>query len=204
MARELAELKARGGQAPAQPSGGEEAAPKLEDFKEYEDYATAKARWVARQEYRQQVAQAQRFAQEQRAVQTAADIRGRWEAGEAEFRGKVADYDEVMADDSVKFSQSLSIAILDSEVGPQIAYYLKKHPDEAQALRDASPVAAARAIGKLEAKLTAAPPPKPRSQTPAPPQPVRGQAAVDGLRDDEPIDSWIEKRNKQVLERRRR
>lgn len=196
--REYAELKARA--QPAQPSGSE--VPKLEDFSDYEAYADAKARFVAQQEIQKlQRSHAEQTAR-QRATETAAEIRARWETAEAGAKEKFADYDEVMADGSVSFTEAVSLALLDSDSGPEVAYYLKSHPSEAQALRGLSPVAAARAIGKIEAKLTSAPAPKPTTAAPAPPKPLGGTPPAEGLRDDLDTSEWIRRRNKQIIDRR--
>jgi hypothetical protein len=198
--QELSELRARA--QSAQPSGGN-SAPKLEDFKDYEEYAEAKARWVAAEEIQRATqVHAQRTAKD-RAAQIAVEIRSRWDSGEAEAREKFEDYDEVMADPGVKFSEAVSISLLDSEVGPQLAYYLKSNPEEARKLAGLSPVAAARAVGKLELKLSNAPAPKPTTSAPPPPKPVTASAPTDGLSDRLPVEEWIRRRNKEVLDRRR-
>lgn len=199
----LRDMESRGqppqGQQP--PSDG---APNIEQFQSYEEYADARARYVARQEFQAQArARAEAQARES-ATSRAVEIRANWETAEAAFRDKVEDYDEVMADPSVKFSESASLALLDSDKGPELAYYLKKNPEEAHALANASPVAAARIIGKLEAKLSAAPPPQPQAtRTPPPPTPIRAASAGDGLSDNLSVRDWIEKRNQQILNRRR-
>lgn len=199
--REVAELRSRfergdGGAA------REDKEPKLADFKEYEEYADARSRWVARQELRRATAAAREASSREAAMQRAAEIRSRWESSESQAREKFDDYDEVMAG-PVRFPESVAVALLDSEHGPEISYYLKTHPDEAKALRGLTPVAAARVVGKLEAKLSAEPPKKEQSNAPPPPKPARAQAPSDGLRNDLSDSEWIRRRNKQELDRRR-
>lgn len=199
--RELSEL--RGKAAPPQaPSGGDKP-PKLEDYADYEQYADARARYVASQEIRRSQVEFAQRAQQERATQVAVEIRGKWDAGEAEARGKFEDYDEVMAGQEVKFSEATSIALLDSEIGPQLAYHLKTHPEEARNLAGLTPVAAARAIGKLEARLSATPAAKPKTAAPPPPRPLGGAAPAEGLSDKLDVGEWIKRRNKEVMERRR-
>lgn len=200
--QELNEL--RRGQAErnpqAQDSGGK--SPKLEDFKDYEEYAEAKARWVAGEEIAKVSRVHAERNQRERATQTAIEIRTRWDMSEATAKEKFSDYDEVMADSEVKFSESVAVALLDSEIGPELAYYLKAHPDEAKNLAGMSPVAAARAVGKLEAKLASSPTPKPKTSAPPPPKPVTASAPAEGLSDKLDMGEWIKRRNKQVLDRR--
>lgn len=201
----LRELEARGGNVPPPPPASEaEAAPVLENFQTYEEYADARAQWVARREFQSQMRARNEAMARESATNRAIEIRANWETAEATFKGTVDDYDEVMADPSVKFTESVSLALLDSDKGPELAYYLKKHPDEAQALSQASPVAAARMIGRLEAKLTAAPPPPASvTRTPPPPTPVRPASRGDDLTDNLPVGEWIQRRNQQILNRRK-
>ena len=49
---------------------------------------------------------------------------------------KYADFDEVANSPDVKVSMPVAHAIIHSENGPEIQYYLGKHPDEAQRLSD--------------------------------------------------------------------
>lgn len=198
--RRLAELE-RGARPPG--TGGEDKAPRLEDFKEYEEYAEARARWVTRQELRKASAVAREHAQREAALNRVAEIRGRWEAAESGARERFEDYDEVMAASSVKFPEALAVALLESDNGPELSYYLKQNPEEITPLRGLSPIATARALGKLEAKLAAEPPGKPKTAAPKPPTPTRPAAPVDELNDKLSDSEWIRRRNKQELDRRR-
>lgn len=200
--REIGELKAKAAPPPEIPGSK---APKLEDFKDYEEYAEARARWVAGEEIRKVTTENQQRNSRERAQQTAVEIRTRWDTAEAEAKGELEDYDEVMASTEVRFSESVAIALLDSPSGPRLAYYLKSHPDEARKLAGLSPVAAAREIGKLEAGLTKAPAPKPKTSAPPPPKPEnRGrQAEADLYSPNIPIGDYIRRRNKEIAERRR-
>lgn len=199
--KRASELEARGRQAPAP---GADEAPKLENFKDYEEYAEAKGRFIARQEFARASTAAQAQQQREQAVTMASEIRARWDTSESEFRGKVEDYDDVMSDASVAFSDGVNISLLDSDMGPQLAYYLKKHPAEAAALSQLSPVAAARAIGKLEVKLSGSPPAQAQpTRVPPPPTPVKAAAPADEINDQMPIGEYIKRRNKQELDRKR-
>lgn len=198
--RRLAELER--GRLPTEP-GGEDKAPKLEDFKEYEDYAEARARWVTRQELRKASAVAREHAQREAALNRAAEVRGRWETAETKARDVYEDYDEVMAASPVRFPESLAVALLDSDKGPELSYYLKKHPEEITPLRGLTLLATARALGRMELKLASAPPEKPQSSAPKPPTPTRPSAPAEELTDKLSDTEWIRRRNKQELDRRR-
>lgn len=76
--------------------------------------------------------------------------------------------------------------IRDSEAGAELWHYLLSHQDEAINIARLSPIQTAKAIGKIEAKLTApAPAPAPRAETPAKktlPAPIAPVKTVQGVR----------------------
>lgn len=71
------------------------------------------------------------------------------------------DYAEVTGRDDIEISMAMSHAILNSEKGPDLAYFLGKNPDEAARIAALAPTKAVYELGRLEAKLSAAPAPRP-------------------------------------------
>ena len=67
------------------------------------------------------------------------------------------DYDEVVGLSEVVIAPHITDTILESDRGPEVAYYLAQHPDKAEAINAMSPIAAARAIGRIEASLPGCP-----------------------------------------------
>jgi hypothetical protein len=85
------------------------------------------------------------------------------------LKDRIPDIEEkVLADSTGLFDRRMADLIVDSEMGPEVAYYLTGHREEAQRIKSMSQTAAAREIGKIEAKLSL---PKPRTETNAPPPP---------------------------------
>lgn len=81
--------------------------------------------------------------------------------------------------------------IVESEKGPLLAHYLAKNPTKAAELNRLPPLAAAKEVGRLEARLSL---PKPNSATkaPAPVAPVKGGAAPsDPSRE---LDGWLKQK----------
>jgi hypothetical protein len=129
----------------------------------------AVAQWTVQQHEQTKAAQA-----EQTAITTA------WDTQEAQAKTKFADYDEALAADTTRYHPAVLQAIQTSEQGAEVAYHLATHPEEAARISALAPVAALRALGKLEARLEAAatpptapspdptptPTPKPRPLTP--------------------------------------
>lgn len=92
-------------------------------------------------------------------------------------------------------------SIIESDMPERVIHHLGSNLDEAARILELSPVAQARAIAKLEVKLST-PAPKPVSKAPAPIEPVGGRQVTDtGLSDDLPIDEWLKRRNAQLKRR---
>jgi hypothetical protein len=182
------------------------ALPKLEDFNYDETayqaallkHATAEAARQVREELRQE--ENQRKQQER--VKS-------WKTRESDFKAKNPDYEDVAY--FAPISDAMAEIIQESEVGPELAYYLGKNLDEARQIAELDAVKAARAIGRIEAKLekpaaAPAPTPKPPPVSKAPPPPPRIEATESAapIRADSPDSDklsdaeWMRLRNKQV------
>ncbi len=82
------------------------------------------------------------------------------------LRQSIKDFDAVTSSATVSPAHTETVMlILESEKGPHIAYYLSKHPEKVHELNAMTPRQQAKEIGRLEARLTPAPP----KQTKAPP-----------------------------------
>jgi len=87
----------------------------------------------------------------------------------------------MIASSDVSVSQPVTDAIIESDVGPQILYYLADNPDFARGLAEKSITSQLRAIGRLEAKFekteapktSEKPPVAKKSNAPAPINPLR-------------------------------
>lgn len=151
--------------------------PTKADYPDDEAYFEALADFKAEQKVQQfsQQTQAER-AQEAQARQTASQFDLYQERVQ---QADLPDYAEVVGQSDVPAAPHVLESILDSDVGPQLAYHLAKHPDVAERLNAMTPVQAAREIGRLEAAVTGpatqpTPPAKRTTSAPAPINPVRG------------------------------
>ena len=152
--------------------------PTRADFADDDAYFEALADFKAEQKVQQfsQQTQAER-AQEAQARQTASQFDLYQERVQ---QAGLPDYAEVVGQSDVPAAPHVLESILDSDVGPQLAYHLAKHPDVAERLNAMTPVQAAREIGRLEAAVASpsatqpTPPAKRTTTAPAPINPVRG------------------------------
>ncbi len=183
----------------AQPQVSSE--PKREDFDDYEQYLEARAEFRAvkaldarLQQQEAQRAQQAQMTEQQKQVAT-------WNAKLAEARSKLPDFDDVTSAD-VPITQSMSSAIMDSDKGAEVAYYLAKNPAEAARIAALSPIGQVREIGKLEDRV-AAKPVKP-SSAPEPIKPVGARSSgSDPFSDKLPMDQWAKNFEKEFYGKRR-
>lgn len=147
-------------------------APNEADFDDYAKYQAA----LNVHEYRQ-FSKADREDEikdsQERSTAAQADVQ---QASEDAFRVSVEDLAERVPDFEKKLVASkfvpsplLGEEILNSEQGAEVLYHLIRNPSEADAITALkSPGAVAKAVGRIEGRLSAPPPPKRVSQAPAP------------------------------------
>jgi hypothetical protein len=184
----------------AQPQGNSE--PKREDFDDYEQYLEARAefRAVKALDARLQQQEAQRAQQAQQTEQQKQVAT--WNAKLAEARSKLPDFDDVTSSADVAITPQMSSAIMDSDKGAEVAYYLAKNPAEAARIAALSPIGQVREIGKLEDRVQAKPV-KP-SSAPDPIKPVGARSSGgDPLSDKVPFDQWAKNFEKEFYKGRR-
>jgi hypothetical protein len=108
---------------------------------------------------------------------------------------KYDDFEEVAFSQDVPVSEAMAEVIAESDVGAELAYYLGKNLEIASRIAQLSPLAAAREIGKLEAKLSQ----QPSKETKAPPpiEPVGQRGKVSEDPDKMSVEDWLKWRQKQ-------
>lgn len=130
---------------------------------------------------------------------------------ETEFAKTVEDYDEVVRNPRLPISPPMAEAIKDSDDGPALAYHLGKNPEIAEKIAQLPPVAAARELGKIEARLAfEREKAKAEKVSKAPPPPPKVEGADPGIGNVKPDDpesdklsdeEWAKRRNKQIAKR---
>lgn len=146
--------------------------PKEDDFPEYANYIKALGKWSYRQaEKDAKAAEATRKAEEAKATEAERQkkVFDTFLDRQEEARERYDDYDEVIAE--VAVFEGVQLALVEAENGPDIAYYLGKHPEEAERLRGMSLLAAIAAIGRIGERLTAKAGEAPATQDEAAPTP---------------------------------
>lgn len=186
----------------SQPKPEPPQAPKLENFQNIEEYITAQTRFNtehAAGRIRDE------FAQQQRAMAAQQDemrVRDSWGKALEHAREAYPDFDEVV-DSPVEVSKAMQDAILRAPNGADIAYYLGKHPQEAERIAALDPFSALVEMGRLSATVTR-PKPKAATTAPAPISPVGTAAKAESDPDKMSTQEWLRWRNAQLKAQGRR
>lgn len=172
----LKELEAKVNPPAQQPDDelGEE--PKPEQFSDMYEYAKALAEYTADKKLieRDKEEKARKAAAEQEQKFKA------WADRVNAAKNELPDFDDMVQSSDVRVSDPVRDAIIESEHGPKILYYLAENAEFAKKLGDMSVVSAVREIGKIEARFEkgeAKPDVKAvvgKSKAPAPITPLRG------------------------------
>lgn len=147
-------LQERGGGKPqaeqkAKPAG----LPKQADYENYEDYIDARVAYRADQVVEQRLQTARQDSQKAQQARTQRDLEQAYHQRVDEARDQYEDFDEVAYSDDVQITAVMRDALVESEFGPHVQYYLGDNPDEAAKIAALSPTAQIRAIGRLETRF---------------------------------------------------
>ena len=96
---------------------------------------------------------------------------------EESARDKYDDFEQVAYNPKLSITDVMAETIQSSEIGPDLAYYLGSNPKDAERISRMSPLAQAKEIGKIEAKLSINPPVKKTTSAPAPISPVTARSS---------------------------
>lgn len=154
-------------------------------------------KWYAWSRENERKAEKARQEQEQKAER----IR-QFQAKEAEFAARTPDYRDV-AYGNVPITEQMAELIIEADDPPAVAYYLGKNVEEAAKIASMNATQAARAIGRIEAKLSSpapamsAPPQKPVSSAPPPVTTLTGAPAINKSYEDMSQDEYERARRKE-------
>jgi hypothetical protein len=140
--------------------------PSVDSFESPEDYADALAERKAEE----------LLARREQAKQQA-ELLEAFHDREEEARTKYDDFEQVAYNPKLPITDAMAQTIQQSEVGPDIAYYLGSNPKEAERISRLSALMQAKEIGRIESKLADSPPVKKSSNAPAPIAPVTARSS---------------------------
>jgi hypothetical protein len=187
----------------------------LADFNYDEaQYSAHLADHFAKQAEERALAAVEKRLREQDQRSSAARRQSEFATREAQFAKDVEDYYEATRDSSLPITQEIAEIVAESEDGPALAYYLAKNIDVTRRIAQLSPTAAARELGRIEARLgdervkakdaktsvSKAPPPPPKVDAKGDATP---KVAPDSPESDQlSTEEWFKARIKQVNRRK--
>lgn len=185
------------------PEKRDDARPDPKDFDDYDAYNEALTDWKVDQKLKERDEKRQTETKVSEFKQSQEQKRQRYEEGMEAARELYDDFDEVIESYDRPLTIGMMQALVDSEIGPQVAYYLAKHPKEAQRIEKmTSLVEINKAIGKIEAKVEAqqegkgdADEPK-TTKSPPPINPVKGSSKSKKDPDDLSYEEYSKERAK--------
>lgn len=202
-----------------EPVATDDPEPQLKDFENqpdaYEKWIKAQGRWEARQEFKALTAKQQKEAEEaeeaeeqQTETQRKDKVFAEYNSRITEAREQFPDWDQVINQTDIPLKEGVRLAIIEMENGPEIAYYLGKHKDEAIAIYDMSTPKAMAEIGRISAKLqktdSGSPPVKPVSNAAQPIRPVGRSATTSTVNlDTADMETYNRVRDQQQASRNR-
>lgn len=190
--REIQALRAEFEQLKAPQQEVPQGKPTLDKFDSYDEFTEALTDWKIEQ---REVAREQK-AKEEEGNKQRTELQKSFASKADKFRAETPDYDDVISEIAdVELSEATAISVIESDLAAQLTYYFGQNPDELDRINNLSPLATAREIGKLEAKLSSAPVKQVKQSTaPDPIKPIGASKATvtpDATKmTDEEWDKW--------------
>ena len=152
---------------PAKPA--EKPRPEANQFDDYNDFVRADNDWAANRAVEQKKAQWDREAEEKtqnaNTQQRMTSLQEKINEGYAKYD----DFEDVALDPTVPITPVIHEVLAETDNPADIAYYLGINRTEAIQISRMTPIAAARAIAKIEVQIASGQPPPPKKTTTAPP-----------------------------------
>lgn len=177
-------------------------APRLDQFESFERFQEARDAYIERNAKQAALSAVDQHIAERQEAAHQNEMRRSFQQRMEKFRSVTPDFEEVVDGAEVVIPHAVGVAIMESDIGPSIAYYLAKNQDEAERISRLSPTAAIRAIGKIEAKLESAEQKPAASSAPKPVDPVSGKGRAVQDPDKMSADEWLQWRTAQIRKKR--
>lgn len=185
----LAVIEAR--QAPRAPSRDDE--PTIDKFDNFDEYVTAKAAHIAKQQIESTLTEREQRQAEERYAREQAQVAEKWNKQVTKATAELPDFEEVLSSSDLPMTQAMRQTILESDAGPKLAYYLATHPEETDDISRMTGTAAIRALGRIEERLLSQKPGVTTTRAAEPIKPVGTRTSVKkdpGKMSDAEYEKW--------------
>lgn len=158
-------------------AGEKNAPPRAEDFDDDVEFAAAKAVFKSSEAQRQRELEDIDEREKENSARLLEQRKQAFAEQLPDARQRYRDFDAVASSavPIIENAPDLNLAILDSDMGAEITYYLGKNPAKAREIAAMTPARMWKAIGALETRLTR-PKSAPKRTVPEPREPARGGA----------------------------
>lgn len=168
------------------------------------EYADQKAAWAARREVQKAQRELQAKAEQDAIEAGRRAVREAYNARLSKVTEKFPDFKEVAESPDVQISMPVAAAILHAEDGPELQYYLGKHPEEAARISGLPVFIQLMEMGILSARLKGNVAKPVVSAAPKPIKPITpGSEPANKPLEDLSMEEYAQRRKKQMQESRR-
>lgn len=171
--------------------------PNREQFDNPGAYDEALIEWSSRRASATALADAESKRVQENIQQQQQVIRKTWEERRGKALADMPDYTEVAEREDLQISMPMAHAIVTAPNGPQIAYHLGKHPEEAARIASLPPAQAVFEMGLLAASLQTKKPEVSSAPEPIKPLGSRADATSKGP-NEESMEEYAARRSKEI------
>lgn len=181
---------------------GAPAKPKMDDFNTYQEYEEAKDKYyedLADYKADQKVSKAFQTRDQQSQIQ---QKNATYEQKVAEFAKETPDFKQSLDNLFAEYEipETMVSAVIDSDMGPEVAYYIAKNPEIAERMTHMGILQLNKEIGKIEAKLEMSKKPEAAVTTkaPRPISPVSKSSSTTKDPSEMPYEDYVKFRESQL------
>lgn len=166
--------------------------PRPDQFQTTEEYVEAVAEWKADELLKKRIEVAQREHQERARAQHHEQVLTTFKEREHAAKAKYEDFEEVAYDPSLPITPAMAQVIQESDLGPEVAYFLGKNPKDAERISRLSPFLQAKELGRIEDKI---------ASTPAAPKPSKAPEPISPISRPAPVRDYVDTTDPKSLEK---
>ena len=184
--------------APQQQRQQDSGEPTIDKFDNFDEYVSAKAEYIASKKIESTLTEREQRQAAERAQAARQQTAEGWNKRVA--AADIPDFHDVVASSDVPMTQVMQQAIMESDLGPKLAYHLATNPEEAEKIARMTPIGAVRALTLIEEGFKK---PVAVSKATPPITPVGSKAtSIKSLLDTKDYDEFTKRREAQIAKRR--
>ncbi len=177
--------------------------PTPKDFETYDEYSEALTDWKVDEKFKKAEETRQTEAKKTEFKDAQTTKVQKYEEGIADAKTRHEDFDEVIEDYDGPLTIGMQQALLDSEMGPDVAYYIAKNPKIGKKMASMTILQINKEVAKIEARLEVpkgegkkeASTAKKTSKSPPPITPVKGSSKSKKSPDDQNYEEYLKERS---------